>query len=163
MLRAGRFVEAGTKAAHEIGDRRAILLDGQSFEIEFRRMQAGLRPGRIKGLVNEGGHLGGILADARADIVIGHRAGNALGERFHRAVAVQRFVVFVRHPLALVAVALRTQFLVNRRARVRGIFRAEQRPTGHGTTGQHPGRLAAQFLKGDAKILIQSLGRIYGM
>jgi hypothetical protein len=48
---------------------------------------------------------GGIVTNAGAVVVVRHRPGNALRQRLHGAISLERLVVFVRHPFAVLAMA----------------------------------------------------------
>ena len=106
-------VKPRTKPPHHIRHRGAVLGNGQPRQIKFRRLQPCLRLRRIKGVVNVSGHLLRILTHARSHIIVRHGAGDALRQRFSGAVAMQRLVVLVLHPFAILAMALDAQLLIN--------------------------------------------------
>ena len=91
-----------------------------------------------KGLVDVGRDLGRIVAHARAHIVVGHRAGDPLRQRFAAISAVQRLIVLVRHPLALLAVAIHAHLLVNRRTRMLLLLLGVKSPAEKCEVAHHP-------------------------
>src|SRR5262249_17976924 len=95
----------GAEAADEVGDGGAILADGEAGQFDAGGAVAFAGGSRIEGVVDVGGDLVGVVADARARVVLGHGLGDEFGELGDGAVAGQGVGVAALVALAVGAVA----------------------------------------------------------
>lgn len=153
------FIGAAAEVADEIGYAGAVLAGGEAGEFDFGRAEPGLGCGGIKGVVDVGSDVLGVLTDAGVGVFFRHGADDFFGEGFQGALADEGFVKFAWDAFTLSAMAVGALGFVNggtgmiRRRGWRSANRKEScKNEGVMEAGKHKG---IKFVTGDTSRVFQ--------
>lgn len=104
--------------ADEVGDAGAVLAGSEAGELDFRGAEPGLGGRGVKSVVNVGGDVLGVLADAGVGVLLRHGANDFSGQSLQGAFAGKGLIKFARNAFALGSVAVGTLGSVNGCARM---------------------------------------------